>query len=166
MIALNDIHIRTELIPGDIGYITHLHGKLYQEEYGYKTQFEIYVAQGLIEFYKHYNSQTNRVWMCEYQNKMVGSMVLMNRGKAAQLRYFLLQPEVRGIGLGRKLMDLFFEFLHQCHYESCYLLTTDELPVAAHLYRSKGFKLTDETPSEAFGKRVKEQKYELIISPD
>jgi hypothetical protein len=39
-ITLEDINIRTNLKPGDIGYVTHMHGKFYQKEYGYGIRFE------------------------------------------------------------------------------------------------------------------------------
>ena len=42
LISLDDISIRTELRPGDIGYVTYMHGTLYSEEYGYRIQFESY----------------------------------------------------------------------------------------------------------------------------
>ena len=37
------ITFRTGLKPGDLGYITHLHGRVYHEEYGFDTTFEPYV---------------------------------------------------------------------------------------------------------------------------
>lgn len=87
----------------------------------------------------------------------------MHRGDAAQLRYFILEPNYRGFGLGNKLMNLFMEFLKDKNYRSSYLLTTDGLPASAHLYNKFGFKLTNERPSNAFGKPVTEQRYELIL---
>ncbi|HYE54504.1 MAG TPA: GNAT family N-acetyltransferase, partial [Chitinophagaceae bacterium] len=41
---LEHISIRTTLKPGDIGYVTYLHGHLYQQEYQYGISFEAYVA--------------------------------------------------------------------------------------------------------------------------
>ena len=117
-INLYDISIRTELRSGDIGYIIYLHGKIYKIEYNYGIQFETYVAEGLIEFYNKYNPEKNRAWICEHNNKIIGFLLLMNRGKAAQLRYFLIKKEYRGIGLGNKLINLFLEFLKECKYES------------------------------------------------
>jgi N-acetylglutamate synthase-like GNAT family acetyltransferase len=160
---LSDIAIRTDLRPGDIGYITYLHGKLYGEEYNYGIEFETYVARGLAEFHKNYDPLTNRVWICEHGNKMIGCILLMDRGEAAQLRYFLIEPAYRGIGLGQKLMDLYFKFLKQCGYKSAYLWTTNEQSSAAHLYSKYGFILTEEKQSTAFGKHVKEQRYQLIL---
>jgi GNAT superfamily N-acetyltransferase len=161
--TLKDIAIRTELQPGDIGYITYLHGALYSKEYNYGLSFEIYVAKGLHEFYEQYNPATNRVWVCEHESKMIGFMLLMNRGNAAQLRYFLILPEYRGIGLGKKLMDLYMDFLRHCRYQSSYLWTTHELYTAAHLYKKYGFQLTEEMESSTFGKPLRENKYTLSL---
>jgi peptidyl-dipeptidase Dcp len=162
-VRLEDIHIRTELKPGDIGYVIHMHGRLYKQEYDYGIEFETYVAAGLAEFYQHYDPQKDRVWICEHSSKIVGFLLLMHRGDAAQLRYFILEPEYRGIGLGNKLMDLYIDHLKQCKYKSSYLWTTDELPASAHLYQKFGFKLTEQKSSNAFGKPVKEQRYDLVL---
>jgi peptidyl-dipeptidase Dcp len=106
------IQIRTELRPGDIGYVTYLHGSLYSSEYDYGISFEAYVAQGLYEFYKNYDADRDRVWVCEKAGAMVGFLLLMHREEnVAQLRYFILTPEVRGIGLGNKLMERLHAFL-------------------------------------------------------
>jgi peptidyl-dipeptidase Dcp len=160
---LDDIKIRTELKPGDIGYVIYLHGLLYKNEYGYGIEFEVYVAEGLVEFYLQYDPRKDRVWICEHDNKMVGFLLLMHRGDAAQLRYFILQPEYRGIGLGNKLMNLYMDFLTEKKYKSSYLLTTDELSVSAHLYKKFGFGLTEEKQSNAFGKSVVQQRYDLNL---
>lgn len=162
-IRLEDIHIRTKLKPGDIGYVIYLHGRLYKKEYNYGIEFETYVAAGLAEFYQQYDPAKDRVWICEHKNKIVGFLLLMHRGEAAQLRYFILEPRYRGIGLGNKLMTFFMDFLRQCKYKSSYLWTTDELPASAHLYEKFGFKLTEEKPSTAFGKPVTERRYDLAI---
>ena|SRR5689334_14672312 len=160
-INLEDITIRTEMRPGDIGYITYLHGALYAEEYQYGIAFETYVAAGLNEFYQQYDPARDRVWICEHGKEIVGFLLLMHRGEAAQLRYFLLKPGYRGIGLGKKLMQLYMDFYRQCGYTSSYLWTTNELPAAAALYTRYGFRLAEEKESDAFGKLLKEQKYEL-----
>jgi ribosomal protein S18 acetylase RimI-like enzyme len=162
LLRLEDITIRITLQPGDLGYITYLHGHLYKLEYNFGTEFEAYVALGLQEFYKQYNPANNRVWVCEHQQRMIGFMLLMNRGQAAQLRYFIIEPAYRGIGLGKKLMELYMEFLKECGYTSSYLWTTHELSAAASLYKRHGFKLTEEKPSDAFGKQLIEQRYDWV----
>ncbi len=163
-VPLDDITIRTELRPGDMGYVTYLHGHLYKEEYNFGNVFESYVSSGLQEFYSKYDPATNRVWVCEHENKIIGFLLLMNRGTAAQLRYFIIEPHYRGIGLGKKLMKLYMDFFRECKYQSSYLLTTHELHAAASLYTRYGFRLTEEKESTAFGKSLKEQRYDY--TPD
>ncbi len=163
-VSLDDISIRTELQPGDIGYVTYMHGDLYSREYNYGLQFESYVAKGLCEFYGQYDSQRNRIWVCEHQGRRIGSLLLMDRGKAAQLRYFLIDPYYRGIGLGTRLLNLYMDFLRQCGYKASYLWTTHELDAAALLYKRLGFRLTEEKESTAFGKPLREQRYDLILT--
>ncbi len=162
-IRLDDISIRSELVPGDIGYVIHLHGALYAREYGYGMQFETYVARGFCEFLERRDPERDRVWVCEHGIRIIGFLLLMNRGEAAQLRYFLIEPAYRGIGLGSKLMSLFMDSLRSLGYRKAYLWTTQELATAAFLYKRSGFILTEEKGSTAFGKPLLEHRYDLTL---
>jgi len=163
--GINHITIRNNLLSGDSGYIIYLHGKLYKQEYNYGIEFEMYVAEGLQEFFKNYDLKKDRIWICEHGKKIIGSLLLIHReNTSAQLRYFLIEPEYRGLGLGKKLMQLFMKFFYECDYKSCYLWTTDELISAASLYKHFGFILTEEKISDAFGKKVKEQRYDFRVN--
>jgi len=163
-VLLEDVSIRTTLQPGDIGYVIHMHGTIYGREYNYGIQFEAYVAEGLCEFYEKYDPRRSRVWVYEHNNKMIGFLLLMDRGESAQLRYFLIEPEYRGIGLGSKLMNLYMDSLRECGYRKSYLWTTHELETAAFLYKRLGFQLTEEKESTSFGKPLREQRYDLVLA--
>src|SRR6187402_424358 len=99
MITLEDISIRTELQPGDIGHITSRHGVLYAQEYGWGIGFESYVADGLHEFYREFDPARDCIWIADHEGKIIGSVLVKSRGESAQLRYFYIEPEYRGIGL-------------------------------------------------------------------
>lgn len=160
---IEEIKIRTEIKPGDLGFVIYRHGKLYGEEYNYGVSFETYVGLGLYEFYKNFDSDKDCVWICEHGNNIIGFVLLMHReNNTAQLRYFYLEPEYRGIGLGKKMMNLFMSFLNAKDYKSAYLWTTHELKEAASLYTRNGFQLTESKESLAFGKSIIEQRYDLI----
>lgn len=161
MAVLEEITIRHDFRPGDIGTMVYMHGSLYQVEFGYGIPFETYVAEGLVEYYRQYNPARERVWLAEHEGKIAGTLLLKNRGLSAQLRYFLIRPEYRGLGLGKKLIELYMDFYNTCGYQSCYLWTTRELKAAAAIYIKNGFILAEERDSEAFGKKVVEQKYIL-----
>ena len=163
-ITADDIHIRTDLKAGDIGYITWLHGTLYKEEYDYSIYFESYVAKGISEFYQQYDPAKDRAWICEYNNRIIGFLLLMHRKNAtAQLRFFILESNYRGIGIGKKLMKLLTDFLHEKKYKHCYLWTTNEQHTAIQLYKKNGFILTEEKQSDVFGKTLTEQRYDLNV---
>lgn len=156
-----NIHIRTELEPGDLGYIIHLHGRLYKAEQNFGIGFETYVAQGLAEFYQQFDAQKDRVWIAEAEGKIIGFLALVHRPEqTAQLRYFLLLPEYRGQGLGKSLMDSFMSWAREAGYRHLYLWTTNEQETAIALYQRHGFQLTEEKVTETFGKQLSEQKYE------
>lgn len=159
-----NIRVRTNLQPGDIGYITYLHGLLYSQDFEYGISFEAYVAKGLYEFYDQYDEGKDRAWICEHEGRIVGCLVLMHReADLAQLRYFLILPEYRGSGLGNQLMQWYVDFLREKEYKGSYLWTTHELVAAATLYKRFGFRLTEEHESTTFGKPLREQRYDLLL---
>jgi peptidyl-dipeptidase Dcp len=158
------VSIRTELEPGDLGYVVYRHGKLYAQENGYGIAFEAYVAKGLAEFYHAYDAEKDRVWICEDAGRIFGFLLLMHRDEeTAQLRYFYLEPQARGIGLGNYLMRLFMDFLREKGYRRAFLWTTNEQVAAAALYARYGFRLTEEKQSDAFGKPLIEQRFDLML---
>jgi peptidyl-dipeptidase Dcp len=162
-IGLEDISIRNELRPGDLGYLIYLHGSLYARERGYGLGFETYVAKSLVEFMERHDPDMDRVWVCEHEGRMIGFLLAMDRGGVAQLRYFLIEPEYRGIGLGTKLIRLFLEFIKERGYRGAYLWTTDDLDTAIGLYTRAGFALAEEKKADDFGQTLTERRYELEL---
>jgi len=156
--------IRHFLKPGDIGYLTYLHGILYAKEYGYDQTFEAYVADGLAEFVQSFSSDKDRIWLAEINDQIVGSIAIVGNSKLeAQLRWFLVHPNCRGLGLGRELIEKALLFCTEHKYKTVFLWTTSELNVARHLYTSVGFKKTKEKTHKIWGKKVTEEKYDLHL---
>jgi peptidyl-dipeptidase Dcp len=161
---LQDITIRTKIQPGDLGYVIHRHGVLYNREYEFGVIFETYVGKGIFELYKNYDVNKDCVWICEHGNQIIGFLALEHKeSETAQLRYFFIEPEYRGIGLGKKLMQLYMEFLKAKNYKRCFLWTVSELDAALSLYQKHGFVLSEEVESDTFGKLVTEQRYDLTL---
>jgi ribosomal protein S18 acetylase RimI-like enzyme len=154
--------IRNELRPGDLGQIAALHGKIYFEEHGFGMGFEAYVMESLLEFYRQYKPEFDKVWVVEVNGIMAGFLLLMHRPEnLAQLRYFILEKQLRGQGLGKKLMKEWMEFYKERGYFGAYLYTTSGLDSAVHLYESFGFIKDSEKYSEDFGVPLTEILYRL-----
>ncbi|UII21349.1 GNAT family N-acetyltransferase [Fulvivirga ligni] len=163
-VTLTDIQIRTTLLPGDLGYVAHLHGKLYEEECKYGLNFEKYVMKGLYEFIDTYNPDNERVWICEHNEKIIGFLLGCKKEESLQLRYFIILPEYRGIGLASKLMEHFVFFMRAKGYSHSYLWTTEEQKAAIHLYKKFNFQLTQEKVSkDTFSKEITEQRFDLHL---
>jgi peptidyl-dipeptidase Dcp len=70
----------------------------------------------------------------------------------------------RGLGLGKQLMDQFIGYMHDYGYRRAFLWTTNEQQAAISLYKCYGFCLTEEKESNAFGKTLFEQRYDLDLT--
>jgi len=161
--SLDKIDIRNKLELGDIGFVIQAHSELYGTEYNYSYLFEQYVVKSLMTSLMQEKPNRNRAWVCEHQGNKIGFLFLADHGESAQLRYFFLYPEFRGIGLGRKLMNLFMTYLKAQEFKSCFLWTTNEQEMARSLYLKYGFALVEEKASTEFGKSLFEQKYVLNL---
>lgn len=161
---LSDIAIRNTLRPGDLGLIAAIHGDIYAKECGYGLNFEAYVLKGLGEFAQQFDPIKDKLWICEHEDRFVGCLVAQHRADAIQLRYFIFLPGYRGIGLGKRLMGEFMDFMTSAGCKHAYLWTTEEQQSAVALYERYGFVLSEERTSNAFDKVLTERKYELTVN--
>lgn len=162
--SIENITIRPHFKPGDIGSITYLHGVLYAREYGFNHLIEVYVAAGLAEIFQSFAPGRDGIWVAEAEGRAVGSVVIAGRTEEqAQLRYFLIHPSCRGLGLGRALLDRAIGFCREAGYRSVFLWTAEGLEAAAHLYTSAGFVLTEKKTHSPWGREITEQRYELLL---
>lgn len=159
----SSISIRHELHPGDVGYITYLHGAIYADEQGWDHTFDAYVAIPLAEFSKSCSSR-ERIWVVENEGKIVGSAAIVKFSDGdSQLRWLLLDRSVRGIGLGRQLVEEALKFSLDAGYSNVFLWTVEALTTATKLYESFGFRKTRSETHKIWGATVTEAKYELPL---
>jgi ribosomal protein S18 acetylase RimI-like enzyme len=155
--------VRHDLRPGDLGAIVHLHGTLYAREYGFDPTFEAYVAGPLAEFVRS-RTDRDRLWIAERGGRIIGCIATVAAGEeGAQLRWFLVDPSARGLGLGKRLLHEAVAFSRQCGYPSIFLWTVGALTAAARLYQAAGFVKVEERPRRLWGVAVVEQKYVLTL---
>lgn len=156
-----DITVRHTAEPGDIGYITYMHGWIYKQEYNYTTAFEAYVAQSFYDFLLNYNADRDRLWIAEHNCGIIGSIGIVSRGDRAQLRWFLLHPDYRGIGLGMRLLNEAIAFCRKKGYKTVYLDTTDDLDKAIDMYTQAGFVKVAEKENHTWKDNLLELEFEL-----
>jgi len=156
--------LRDHIKPGDLGWLSYLHGTFYAKEYGCNQTFEAYVAKGLAEFVEMFNPETDRLWLAEQGAQTVGSIAIVGQLKqTAQLRWYFVHPDYRGRGIGRQLLLEALRFCKEKKFREVSLWTTSELLVARHLYTNAGFRKTEEIAYTIWGKAVVEERYELRL---
>ena len=150
--------------PGDMGWIVHMHGRLYAEEYGWDERFEALVAQICSDFINRYNPDRERCWIAEMDGQIVGSvMVVQESDEAAKLRLLLVDPRARGLGLGKRLVDECIRFARRKGYKKLVLWTNHVLVQARNIYQKAGFVLVKQEPHRSFGPELIGETWELSL---
>ena len=156
-----EISIRTHRI-GDLGYIIYRHAVLYQEEYGLGPVFEDYLLEGFLAFSR--SEQPGTIWIAEDGDQIVGSIAIAGiDSETAQLRWFLIEPEYRGGGLGRRLMTVAMDHCRDKGYRKVFLWTFSDLHAARHLYKEYGFQITEEHPNDSWKPGIVEERWDISL---
>lgn len=162
--SISPIIIRTYQ-QRDINYVIGSHKKLYEEEYGFTKEFSDYVKEYVLKFHEHHDDAKENMWIAEVNGEIVGVIAVVKVDDAtAQLRWFLVEPEARGKGLGHTLMKTLIDFCKENGYKHIILWTVNILEAARYLYKTYGFSLTEEVGNDTWANNsIKEERWDLYL---
>lgn len=148
---------------GEVGYISCIQMELYQRLYHFKPVFEKYLLIGLTEFMK--NPEGSQLWVATDNGKIIGSIAICKTDdNMAQLRWFIINPQFQGMGLGHRLMAVALDFCREQGYQHIFLWTADLLGAARHLYSKYGFvHKRDEPNYEWTDALITEERWDLCL---
>lgn len=150
--------------PGDLGWVVQRHGELYWREYGFDQRFEAMVAAIAARFLDDFEPGLERSWIAESGGRRLGAVFLVAQSaRVAQLRMLFLDPQARGLGLGRRLVAACIRFAREAGYRKVALWTYSELAVARAIYEKAGFRRIRRERQRRFGRSLVGEYWELVL---
>jgi GNAT superfamily N-acetyltransferase len=151
--------------PGDLGRLIEIHGIQNFHDYGFSPIHEAYCAQIASDFMLNPNPGRGKVWLAKKAGAVVGSVFICELpDDVAQLRLLFADKSVRGSGLGRWLTEDSVRYCREAGFKKVLLWTVDGLERAISIYRSLGFKLTEEKTQLIWGRESRELRFDLDLS--
>jgi GNAT superfamily N-acetyltransferase len=148
----------------DIPWLVERHQTLYAADEGFDDTFGPLVRDILDAFVADHDPSCEAGWIAEEAGRPLGSIFCVRTdAETAKLRLFLLVPEARGKGLGRRLLNTCLGFARSRGYRRMALWTHESHEAACALYARSGFRLTRSVPVHSFGVDLVEQSWEIDL---
>ncbi len=154
--------------PGALGRVAEMHAEYYHRHWGFGLFFEAKVATELAEFLCRFEKGRDGFWTLLSGDRVEGAIAIDGLKAAttgAHLRWFIVSPELKGSGWGRRLITEAVTFCNRQAYQRIGLWTFAGLDTARHLYEAFGFHLVSQAEGEQWGTRVVEQRFERCQGP-
>ena len=156
----------TGYYSGIIGKLTELHAVYYHKNWNFDISFEAQVGRELSAFFSNFREKRDGFWAVHAEGTFAGAIAIDGQladTEGARLRWFIVEPERQGLGIGKLLVKKAITFCRKTGHRKIFLWTFQGLDAARRLYESEGFKLVEEHPLDQWGRKINEQKFELTL---
>ena len=149
----------------DVDYVIERQLSLYETERGFSSEiWQRYLREGVLALVDRFDPELDNLYILESAGAPAGCVAVTHTdAKTAQLRYFFLEPELRGLGAGQKLFDKALDFCRERGYHRAFLWTVSAQEAARRLYAAKGFKITETGENSEWGVPVLEERWDLEL---
>jgi GNAT superfamily N-acetyltransferase len=156
--------IRRELRPGDADAIVAMHERLYPSEHDRNDAFVAAVAESVENAVAAGWPEGGGVWIVERGGGHAGSLALTEEGDGVgKIRWVLLEPELRGAGIGRRMLAEAIERARELGMRRLELDTFSALRAAARMYLDAGFQVVGARERSDWGPSITYQQYALDL---
>jgi ribosomal protein S18 acetylase RimI-like enzyme len=151
-------------IPGDVGWLISLHGKIYAEQFEFDSSFERDIARKVLSFLDS-PDPFNMLWIATLDDKPIGSIaVSLKPNETAFINFLLVATEYRGRGVARALMDRAISHSRRHNLAVMRLETYSCLKSARELYTRYGFtRLTTNIDFNKYGQSFDQEFWGKVL---
>ncbi|RSL60672.1 hypothetical protein CEP53_005369 [Fusarium sp. AF-6] len=141
--------------PGFLARCLEMHIAFYHPSVHWGLAFETSLAKDFAEIIERLEKNSrNQVWAAVencapdanpgvFTQRIVGTLLVdsesMKTTGVAQIRGFIVDERVRGLGIGKKLLAAAMEFIESNGFDKVTLYTSDTQDTAVYLYKKAGF---------------------------
>jgi len=154
-----DVYIKGDFNPEDKKeLIIEKQRAFYTDNYGFDATFLDYL-------HETFDAEIEKVWIAENHGEFAGSIGLVKENeKTAILRWFIVEDNTRGKGVGTRLIQSLLDYCKEQQYERVILWTISSLPTARRLYKKFGFEIAETKEEQLlWGQKLIEERWDLEL---
>ncbi|MDR3495516.1 MAG: helix-turn-helix domain-containing GNAT family N-acetyltransferase [Ancalomicrobiaceae bacterium] len=150
---------------GEIAWICYRQIAFYADVWGFRGSFEPLVLDVGRRFLEEFDPRRDASYLVEVDGRIVGSILVVHSDDPAiaKLRLLWVESEMRGRGLGRRLVDEAVRFARDAGYAKLTLWTQDVLVEARRIYTRAGFRPVSGEPNSDYGPTMISESWELAL---
>jgi GNAT superfamily N-acetyltransferase len=132
--------------------------------YGWDQKYEAHIAEVTAYFLSRLDSKVDRFWVAARGEELLGSVGLMRESaEVGRLRLLYVEPQARGLGLGRRLVSTCLGFARETGCKEVVLWTVDVLETARRIYAEAGFVLEHSEITHELGAPCMDESWRLVL---
>ena len=152
--------------PGELSLLFLRHMQTVARDYGWNARYEGYLFEIGARFLLKLDPACERIWVAEKDGQVIGCVGIVREDETtARLRTMFVEPEARGLGLGRRLLEECVGFCREKGYGAIVLWTLGVLGPARTLYQSAGFEMIASEPWDDIGPVEQDETWRLELTP-
>ncbi|KIU11078.1 hypothetical protein SC09_Contig25orf01033 [Bacillus subtilis] len=125
----SEISIRDYFLSEDLQLLIEKQRQFYAEAHGWDDTFLAYLQET-------FDAKIEKIWIAESGGKFAGSFGLVKHDeKTVQLRWFLVDADFRGRGLGTQLLEHLVAYCQDMKFDQIFLWTVSTMAEARPLYK-------------------------------
>ena len=163
---MQQVFVIRSFTEADIPYVIQRQIELYREEYDLSTaHWEMDVVMAVDHFLEFFDADRDNIFILEHEGAPAGCIAITHTdNETAKLRFYFVEPVLRGQGAGQALLDEAMHFVRAVGYRHVFLWTFSALGAARHLYGKMGFVMTETAENNTWStKPILEERWDQTL---